>query len=443
MDHHTDEQKVLENIFGRDMGTEQPLSSLQEERGQPTRPVHYSPLPESRTYETESSCKKIELQELRSLGEEIDETDTNAKAPNRPLHYWDDLRNSTTFETKHGSAVFRVKTTDETVRLAHVLSIHPYSEMLASGERIPVDELAYVEASAFLALHHFNERNPVVLPDLPELIGDCDVYMTIDIVDTVLSPIVASRKALNYFVRPEGSLSEPRPVALAGATRSAVSQPLSVLAGVYHTPVVNSQSTSSVLDNKDSSPTFTRAIPTNRVDAKAVVTYFKSLGVTHFGVLFVRDPYGSEFSRDLNSAAAAEGDMTVASAAYNDGDEQSVVGALQELRSSQLRYFFAVLTASPERHAFVIREASKLGIMGNPEYVWLFGEASTLLLEGSFFKTKLNSSVEADREIASSLSGCGLVLLNIPPYKRFNEALQDLGRSKELYEYYVSRHVSS
>lgn len=379
-----------------------------------------------RVNEMEQSVNHHKLQTLRYM-------QTQTKDLKIRLQYWDNLRNSSTFETRQGSAMFRINTPNETVRLAHLLSIHPYSEILANGDRIPVDELAYVEASSFLAVHHFNERSPAVLPDLPELLGDCNVYLTVDIVDTILSPIVASRKALEYFVRPKGSLSKPPPISLAGATRSAVSQPLSVLAGVYHTPMVNSQSTSSVLDNKDSSPTFTRAIPTNRVDAKAVVTYFQSLGVNHFGVLFVRDSYGSEFDRDLK-AAAAEQEMSVVSAAYNDGDEQSVVGALEKLRRSQLRYFFAVLTASPERHAFVITEASRLGMMGNPEYVWFFGEASTLLLEESFFKS--------NRKIAASLSGSGLILLDIPQNERFNEALQDLGRNAELYEYYVSRHVS-
>lgn len=79
--------------------------------------------------------------------------------------------------------------------------------------------------------------------------------------------------------------------------------------------------------------------------------------------------------------------------AYDDGNVNTIMGALEKLRRSEYRYFFAVLTSSPERHAFVIREASKLGMMGNPEYAWFYGDASSLLLEGGVFNTKTNGTL--------------------------------------------------
>lgn len=104
--------------------------------------------------------KHRKMQQQRSLQDPVDKNDTEeADEPTRPLSYWDDLRNSSTFETQSGSAVFRVNTGSKVVRLAHVLSIHPYSEVLANGTRVPVNELVHVEAAAFLAImHHFNER---------------------------------------------------------------------------------------------------------------------------------------------------------------------------------------------------------------------------------------------------------------------------------------------
>jgi len=381
---------------------------------------------------------------FRSLQEQIDETDiAGDDAPKRhPLHYWDDLRNSSsTFETRPASSIYRVNINNETVRLAHVIGLHPYSEILASGTRLRIDSLVHVQASVFLAMHHFNERSSAVIPDLPDILRDCNVYMTVDMLDTLLSPLEASRKLLDYYVRSEGVLSEPLPIALHGAARSAVSQSLSVLAGLYDTPQVNGVSTSSALNIKDSYPTFTRTIPTNELDSKATVTYLKSLGVSHFGVLFIRDTYGSEFKRGLERAAAGE-NMTVVSAAWDDGDEASIVSALQKLHSTQFRYFFAILSPATETHKTVIRNALDLGMMGNPEYVWLFSEASTLVLEDSFFTATLNSSISSDREIASALNGAGLIILDIPVNEGFDRALREMRTDEELFDYYVSRTVS-
>jgi hypothetical protein len=367
------------------------------------------------------------------------------KRNRRPLNYWDDLRetNTGTFETQNGSAVYRVTLdTNEThVRLAHVVSIIPFSERLANGTRRLIDSFGHGGSSVILAIQHFNERSSLIVPNLNKILGDCNVYLTTDIRDTQLSPIVASKTVLEYFGRSHNDPSLPFPVALCGATRSAVTEPLSVLSGVYETTVVNGQSTSSSLDNKDMFPTFTRTLPTNRVDSKAVVAYFKSLGVTHFGVLFIKDPYGSEYNRDLMSEANNE-KMTVISAAWDDGDEGSIVSALEKLRDTEFRYFFAILAPAIDIHKLVIRNAIKLELMGT-EHVWLYSEASNILREDSFYTSILNSSDASDRAIASALNGAGLVVLEIPPSKAFDQAIRNVGANKELYDYYVSRFVSS
>lgn len=362
----------------------------------------------------------------------------------RPLDYWDNLRNSTTFKTQPGSAIYQVRTEDnETVRLAHVVAIIPFSEYLANGTRRVIDSFAHGGASVILAIKHFNERSSPVVPGLSDIVGDCNVYLTVDINDTVLSPIVASRKVLEHFGRPTNVLSKPFPIALSGATRSAVTEPLSILAGVYDTTVVNGLSTSSSLDNKDMFPTFTRTLPTNKVDSQGVVAYLKSLGITHFGILFIRDPYGNEYNRDLANEAAAE-NITVVSAAWDaqGGGEASILSALKKLRDTQFRYFFAILAPAIDVHRIVIRNAIDLGIMGDPKHVWLFSEASNILREDSFYTTILNNSVNEDREIASALNGAGLVVLEIPQNGEFNKALREVGTDEEIFDYYTSRFVS-
>lgn len=383
-----------------------------------------------------------EDQSPRLIQETEDENDADGDHPEkRPLQYWDDLRNSgIPFATQQGSAMFRLTDSNgETVRLGHVANVYPYSEILSDGTRTPNESLIYIEAGMFLALKTFNERSPTILPDLPDILGDCNIYLTIDILDTILSPIVACQKALDELNRPEASLEEPFPLSLAGSFRSAVSQPLAILSGVYEVPHVNGQSTSSALDNKDQAPTFTRVVSTNRLDAKAYVLYLKSLGVHHFAVLFVRDAYGNEFNRDLKVEAHESG-MHMTSVSYQDGDDGSIDQALEALKSHEHRYIFTVITPSAGTLKYILRQAINLEILGNSNHLWLFSEAVTALLEPGFYKDTLDNSVESDREIASALSGTGLVLLEIPKNDLFDDAMRELGSDNELFDYFVSRH---
>ena len=378
----------------------------------------------------------------RLVGQTSAELTSELDVIQRPLDYWDSLRNSTAYETRPGSALYRVKTdnNNETVRLGHVVAATSFS-FLDSGTRHLVDSFAHLGGAYILAIHHFNTRNSTVVPQLASIVGDCNVYLTIDVRDNILSPIVASRTALEYLERPNNVLTEPYPIAVAGAGRSAVSEPLSILAGAYGTLVISSQSTASSLDNKDKFPTFARSIPTSRIDSKAVIAYFKSIGVTHFGVLFIRDAYGSEYNRDLASEASKQ-NMTVVSAAWDEeGGEASVIGALKKLRDTQFRYFFAILAPAIDKHKIVIRNAIDLEIMGSSEYMWLYADSSNILREESFYSGLLKSSDAADREIASALNGAGLVVLHFPQNEDFNRALQDVG-TNGLLDYYVSRFVS-
>jgi len=161
---------------------------------------------------------------LRSAQEigAADETDdgTEDLVLRRPLQYYDNLRESNfPYQTREGSAMYRINDTDlnETVRLAHVASLNPYSDVLPDGTREIVDLILYIEASVFLALHHFNERSSEVLPHLPDLLQNCNTYMTVDILDTLLSPLVASRKAVKLLTRESNSIKEPLPLSIAGA----------------------------------------------------------------------------------------------------------------------------------------------------------------------------------------------------------------------------------
>ena len=351
------------------------------------------------------------------------------------LTRWDDLRTSAGVAVlTKDSSVIQINGT----RLAHILSIMPSSQF-SNGERIPADSNIYLEAAGLLALHHFNERSGKILPQLPERLADCNVYLTMDMKDSMFSPIQASMYFYNAILKPN-SLRHPSPVAVVGDYRSSSSIPLSILTGAYGKVQISSCSTSSALDNKDQSPTFVRTVPTNAVDTQAVVQFFKNhLNIRRFAVLFVRDDYGNQFARDLAAACDAS-NMTLIAVPHEDGNVQSTRNAMLEIKKSGLRYVFGVISGMPTSVKMIINEALNAGIMGNPEYAWFYGDGATTLMEPAFYQTVLNSMVEEDRNIARAISGSGVLLLNPTTNVQFEQAMVDMGNDKALLDYYISRH---
>jgi ABC-type branched-subunit amino acid transport system substrate-binding protein len=359
----------------------------------------------------------------------------------KSLAYWDELREGAVTDTtligvaRNDSAVVSI----DDFRLAHILSIMPSSQIIASsGERIPADDYIYMEAAGFLAMQHFNEREGRLLPHLPERLGDCNLYLTMEMKDSTFSAIQATSHLFNSIIQPH-SVRTPRPASLLGAYRSAVSLPLSSLSGAYQIPHMNCGSTSSVLDNKDTSPTFMRTVPTNALDAQAAVLYFRQLNVLHFGVFFVRDAYGSQYASDLGVAAAAS-NMFVTTFPYEDGNPESIRKAMRAMKDSGLRYLFGVVSAAPSIIKLIVREGIDVQMMGNADYHWVLGDGGFPLSEPGFYETTLKASDQGDREIAQAISGFGMIIYAPPRNLDFEEAMLGMGSDKELMDHYVAKH---
>ena len=331
-------------------------------------------------------------------------------------------------EIQPSSAVIRVNNTH---RQCHLASILPLSEEAADNTRRPIDFRVYYEAAGYLALKHFNERDPRVLPHLPERIKDCDIHLSIELRDTRFSPIYAAQQ-LQEILQREHSAATPAPISLVGAARSAVSQTLSILAGVYELPQVSASSTSGALDNKASSPFFARTVPTNQDDAKATVLYFHSLGVTHMGVIYIRDEFGTSFNSQILEEANKIG-IQVVSTSF-DADQNTIVSGIRQLQESGLRYFMGIF--NPDTWKDVVREAYRAGIIGTPNHVWLLSDASQELSQPGF---RLNRETEAD--LAAAVDGTGVVLLNVEPNQEFDAALAELETDSALQKEFVAAHV--
>jgi Receptor family ligand binding region len=321
---------------------------------------------------------------------------------------------------------------NETLRHAHVVTLLPLSLPGITEEgnstpsrRVPSFFRISYEAGAYLAFRHFQERNPIIVKELETLA--CDLQFTYETFDDELSPIVASRHLQQVVTR-----SDKIPVALIGAARSSVSVALGTLAGVYQIPQVSVTSTATVLDDKNLFPYFGRMIPTNAGDATAMAIYFKSIGVSHFGCLFIRDDFGTSFSKDVFLAAESHG-LVVISIAFEAESTESIKEALQFLKGTNLRYFFGIWNEKTYQAVFL--EGYRSGIMGNPDYFWLLGE-------GSLF-TDPTRTLDADTEIdlARSISGTGVVQLRIKDNPDIADEMQRFQFDPGFQADFIASHV--
>eukprot|EP00966_Prymnesium_polylepis_P209475 4852298-Prymnesium_polylepis.1 len=83
--------------------------------------------------------------------------------------------------------------------------------------------------------------------------------------------------------------------AIVGATRSAVSEAVSTLAGIEHLPQLSYASSAPILKDKTLHPTFARTYPNDALSAKLVVKLIISFSWKNVAVLHVKDEYGIGF----------------------------------------------------------------------------------------------------------------------------------------------------
>jgi Receptor family ligand binding region/7 transmembrane sweet-taste receptor of 3 GCPR len=339
----------------------------------------------------------------------------------------------TATETQEGSAVIRIS---ENLRQCHLTTLLPLSSTVVDEQgnhsRTPISFRVYLEAASYLALKHFNDRDPRVLPKLNDLLLDCDVQLTVDMRDTQFSPIEAARQLQNIYLHSDHSIEVPLPFALLGAARSAVSQTVAILSGSYEIPQMSATSTSVSLDNKEVYPFFARTVPSNAGDAKALILYFERLKVTHFGVIFIQDSFGGAYHDYIKVDANKRG-MAIISAPFNDGDNGSISKAIERIRKSQVKYIFGVF--NPRTWKSVFREAIKAGILGRSGYTWILSDASAELTQPGF---TLDRVIEGD--IARAIHGTGVLSLHVPTNSDFDDALTAFENNITLQHEFISKH---
>jgi ABC-type branched-subunit amino acid transport system substrate-binding protein len=364
----------------------------------------------------------------------------------RPLSYFDDFwqnalnsSNSARGIPRPESEVIRVEVNETTtIRLGKLLGLLPTS---VDGNVASSNFLAH-EVAAFLAVIDFNERSSRFSDSLKEL--NCNLYLTIDFLDSMFSPIVAGKQWQDTFLfSNEQNQIQPRPMAVVGPARSAVSDIVSTLGGVVELPSgsggipnISPSATSTRLDNNDQYPLFGRTIPTNNGEAVALCIYLQSINVRQLAILYVNDNYGIDFLLGVQNAASQFG-ISIFSVSYTDGLDEQLDSAISQLKTSDYNYFFGIFSVGTV-DTTVLRLYGE-GLLNRTDTVWLFGETANEL-----FDRQLSTTNQTNVDLAQALNGTGTVLLNTPKREQgiFEQLLQDFQENEALVEYYLSKHLS-
>ena len=385
---------------------------------------------------------------LPSVGETAS---TSPMAPNTALHSrFDDLRhvdsNGATSLTggaagqvvREDSSVVRV---DEQHRLGHMLSILTLTRLVkpdvdggdGNGQAVRSANpgTISVELAAYLAIHHFNNRNGTVVPGLEEKLKDCDLYFTVDIADSEGTPITGARAFLDAVGSFRPSISEPKPTGVVGLGLSTVTMPVSILGGVAEVPQVSCCATSSDLGSEDSH-LFSRVTTTNTAEARAAAFFLHDLGVTHVGVLHVQGTYGQGYARDFG-AEAARMNIRVVYAQFDPSDEDSRTSALQRLADTNYKYIFGIFQQSIMLETMAA--ANRAGITGDG-YAWFLGEGGSSLVRASLFVDP------SEQDTIDAIQRIGVIVRNIPPNPKLDQAVSDFQIDGALQQHFASRHVS-
>ena len=231
----------------------------------------------------------------RTFADEIGSDATNV-GPSAP-DYYDWLRTQVTDDDVvqvEGSNLFEVVAATNTSTTKYLLGDVTTFIAFSDGNLIRAG-LHNDAAVALLAAHHFNnlDESPIVTREdifgtsgTSKDIKDCNVRLTLDILDTQFSPIESTR-IFTQILQRNHTVETPLPAAVVGAYRSATTSPLAILTGVNDIPQVSYASTSTDFDVKEQFPRFGRTISSSTGEARSALDFFIKLGADHVGVLFV------------------------------------------------------------------------------------------------------------------------------------------------------------
>jgi hypothetical protein len=339
-----------------------------------------------------------------------------------------------------GSNVIRVENQADTetgrdtevIRLINLAAMIPIKFFAGLTSSTPFSNA--MAKAALMAVFHFNNRLDTVVPELDQRLKTCNVKMTLDFFDTQLSPIEAAR-VLDQYVHKQAFPYQT--TAVVGAALSSVSSQLATLNSIRLIPQVSFASASTILDNKGTYPLFGRTVSSNKGKAIVAVDYLQNaLNITHFGILYVRDEYGTSYRRALQVEASRRQIKSVAYAIPPSFMGEGMGAALKLLKESGFHYFIGIFYDSALRP--FLREAQIADVIG-PGYFWMLGENADSTGLSRLLVPANSSLIEAARGLAFLSSSTDS---SSRSFSGFLEEWGALDNDRRFREYFALKSVS-
>lgn len=310
-----------------------------------------------------------------------------------------------------------------------------------STDKGPSCQIAYsASAAAILAMHHFNNGDGSVVPELDGINKRCNIRLTTEIINTKSSPINGVRELTRMLSRDSNSISEPQPCAVLGSQISSVTSKMASVSGVFDLFQVSSSAMSTSLEDAVQYPMLARSHTDVGGFGEMSISYLKdNMGITNFGILSPNDAYGQGFQKSVLEAAAGRG-MNGIAATYlptltsEDELDTNIRSALGILKESGCNYIIAAFY--PELFSRIMGIAYDMGLAGENK-LWLISGTADLapyLLSGKFIIPK-------DSSAAKAISGNGIIFCKggLPgvggSYDRFTNEWKKLGESETTLDY--------
>lgn len=147
----------------------------------------------------------------------------------------------------------------DSLLLCHIPMFLRYSIDNGNSKNTAQCNIAYsASAGALLAMHHFNNGNGDVVPELTDIQKTCNIRFTSEIFDTTSSPLEAVRQMTRIISRKSEAVDEPQPCAVIGGQISSVTSKLATLSSVFDVFQVSSSAMSTELENQNQYPLLAR-----------------------------------------------------------------------------------------------------------------------------------------------------------------------------------------
>lgn len=354
---------------------------------------------------------------------------------------------------------------DGTIKICHIPALLAYTKTtkktlprgameddlteVATTEQIEALPGAYdASAGILLAVHHFNHGIGSIVKELEGIDTRCDVRLMSSMFDIRSDDGVAVRTAHELLLLGSGSEGDNKDdqlpslpmCALVGPMHPSRAAKIATTTGALSVPQISPLASLSSLSDKRQYPLFGRPYPSVSGTAAMAVRYFADvLGSTHMAALVPDCPYGVDYGKAIEVAAAELGvNVVVSPMPAHPPDDASIERALTKIQDGMRRHVFAVVFDM--EYDMIMTVAERMGMAGaESDHLWVFADfMANMFLDG-------NRTYETGSGLASATHGIGV--LRAKPlagdegggYDRFLEAWKGLADQPEAVAYINAR----